>query len=115
MPVFILHLGENALGPHNDVPHALAGDAIILRNFSLGRGLHCSRGRRTLLAVGEQIAIKIKEQRHPISLIFHPCPSIHQNFKKNVKQLSFTTRESYNILCLCQVLFFKAPFYHFVR
>ena len=67
----VLQLGEDGLGPDDNIPDSLAGDAIVLSDLAQGQVLVVIEVIKFLLAVSEHIAIKIIEHGHAISLTFH--------------------------------------------
>ena len=69
-PRLILQLGEDGLGPDDDVPDPLTGDAVVLRNLSQREVLVVVEVVELLLPVGEHIAVKVVKQGHAIGLIF---------------------------------------------
>ena len=89
----VLQLGEGGLGPDDDVPDALAGDVVVLRNLTQGQVLIVIEVVELLLAIGEHVAVKIEEHRHAIGLIFHSSgpPSTQKCKGKQLYKRNHTT------------------------
>ena len=66
----VLDFRHGGLRPDNDIPHALAGDAVVFRDFGQGQVLVIVEVVELLLAVRQQIAVKIIEHGHAVCLIF---------------------------------------------
>ena len=74
----LLHLEQLGLGPLDGIPHALAGDALVLRDFGQGKVVVVVQLHHIPLLFGQHIAVKIKQQgylqvfRHTARLLSHP-------------------------------------------
>ena len=72
----VLNFGEVGLRPDDDITDALAGDAVIFGDLGQREVLVVIEVVEFLLPVCEQIAVKVEEQGHTVSLILHVHTSI---------------------------------------
>ena len=70
-PRLVFDLGHVVLRAHDDVAHALAGDAVVLGDLGEGQVLVVVKLVKFLLPLGEEFAVEVKEHRHAKGLIFH--------------------------------------------
>jgi len=83
---FVLNLRHGCLGPNDHVPHALAGDAVILGNFGQGEVFIIIEVEKLLLPLGQELPVEVVEHRHPVGLILHKEAPF-----RRVKPSRFTT------------------------
>ena len=67
----IFNLGHCGFGTHDYITHALTGNAVVLSDFCEGEILVVIEVVKLFLTLSEQITVKIEQQSHAVSLIFH--------------------------------------------